>query len=335
MKALNSFTKIIQTDENSLDVLLERSRMLSRREHGKTIRFYAPSFSPYRFPKLASNPLMFPSISITGDSCTLMCKHCKGKLLKGMIPAKTPGELVRTCRLLKEKGSSGCLISGGCLPDGSVPLDGFADALATIKKDLGLTIVVHTGLVDAELAVKMKNAGVDAVLVDIIGSDETIREVYNLNGVKVDDYTKTLDVLSTAGVTTIPHVLVGIHYGRIVGEPVALDMISRYDPPAVVFIVFKPLKNTPMRKFEPPAPSTVAKVLAAARLMLPKTPLVLGCVRPAGAHRVETDTLAVKAGINGIAYPAEEAISLAVSLGMEPVFTNVCCSQIYQDYIST
>lgn len=44
----------------------------------------------------------------------------------------------------------GCLISGGCLPNGSVPIARFADVISEIKKNLGLTIVVHSGLISLE-----------------------------------------------------------------------------------------------------------------------------------------------------------------------------------------
>jgi uncharacterized radical SAM superfamily protein len=34
-------------------------------------------------------------------------------------------------------------------------------------------------------------------------------------------------------------------------------------------------------------------------------------MRPKGKHRAETDTLAIKAGVDAIAFPAEEAIEYA------------------------
>ena len=65
--------------------------------------------------------------------------------------------------------------------------------------------------------------------------------------------------------------------------------------------------------------------------MLPNTPLVLGCMRPKGKSKEEIDVLAVEAGVNAIAFPAEEAIKQAVSLGLEISFSSLCCSQIYED----
>jgi len=86
-----------------------------------------------------------------------------------------------------------------------------------------------------------------------------------------------------------------------------------------------------MQNVAPPAPEDIARVLVAARFMLPKTPLVLGCMRPKGKHRGQTDTWAVKAGVNAIAFPSNEAISLVESLGLEASFSSLCCSQIFED----
>jgi uncharacterized radical SAM superfamily protein len=247
-----------------------------------------------------------------------------------MIPAYTPDELFNVCASLKKSGCVGCLISGGCLPNGAVPLEGFIDAIARIKLELGLTVVVHTGIVNDRVAKKLKEARIDAALIDIIGSNETIREIYRLDA-GIEDYDKSLKALHDAGVPLVPHLLVGIHYGKLRGEYKALQMISKYSPAAVIVIALMPIPGTPMESVEPPAPKDIAKVLATTRLMLPKTPLVLGCARPVGEHRVATDIIAVKAGVNAIAFPSEEAIDLAKSMGLDVTFSPMCCSQIYED----
>jgi uncharacterized radical SAM superfamily protein len=130
----------------------------------------------------------------------------------------------------------------------------------------------------------------------------------------------------------VPHVIVGLHYGKLKGELHALQMISRYKPSALVIIAFMPIHGTAMAQVEPPKPLDIARVLAAARVMFPKTPLALGCMRPKGKHRAETDVLAVKAGVDAIAFPAEEAIKFAEKQGFKISFSSYCCSQIYLDF---
>jgi len=307
--------------------LIERGYFPNRT--GK-IRFYAPSFVYYKSKYFHSPQNAFPSISITGSSCALKCKHCNGKVLDTMVPALTPEQLFDVCAKLKNNGAVGCLISGGCLPDGSVPIDEFVDAIAKIKKKLGLTVVTHTGVIDYSTAKKLKEAGVDAALIDIIGSDETIREVYRLD-VSVEDYDRSLRAFHKSGIPFVPHVLVGLHYGELKGELEALKTISRYSPSAVITIAFMPIRGTPMEKVIPPEPEDIARILVSAKLLMPKIPLVLGCMRPKGKHRINTDMLAVRAGVNGIAFPVEEAIRLAESMNLETSFSSLCCSQIFED----
>ena len=320
----------LKLDGHSLEDALNLSREISRRHFGDRIYFYAPSFIKYENAYFASSPSTFPSISITGSFCSLKCKHCQGKILETMIPAQTPSDLLKVCRRLKDRGCKGCLISGGSLPDGSVPLGRFIKAIAKIKKDLGLKVVVHTGLISLDVATCLREAGVDAALIDIVGSKDTIKDVYHLNA-KVEDYEDSLKALHSLKIPIVPHVLVGLHYGRVKGEFKALEIISEYSPAAIIIIAFMPLKGTIMEDVEPPKPKEVAKVLIAARMMMPSKPLILGCARPLGGHRVETDLLAVRAGVNAIAFPSEEAIQFAESIGLKASFSNLCCSQIYED----
>jgi uncharacterized radical SAM superfamily protein len=321
---------LLNAGEEELEAALGKAQKLGQEHFGRKIRFYVPSFVYYKTENYCSSKLVFPSISVTASSCSLNCKHCGSTVLNTMYPADSPKKLLALCRDLKRKGAVGCLISGGCSHDGSVPLEGFVDAMAEIKRELGLTLVVHTGIVTRDVAEQLRQSGVDAALIDVIGSDETIREICNLS-VTVKDYEKSLQALREAEVSTVPHVLVGLHYGRLVGEFRALKIIARFNPSAVIIIAFMPIRGTAMEKVAPPSPSDIGRVLVAARLMMPFTPLVLGCMRPKGPHRAKTDVLAVRAGVNAIAFPAEEAVELAKSSGYGISFSSLCCSQIFDD----
>jgi uncharacterized radical SAM superfamily protein len=309
---------------------ISRAREVSWKNFGRKIWFYGPSFVHYKNRYFRSNPMIFPSISVTGTHCALNCKHCGGRILDTMIPAQTPHRLDRICKEIKEKGGIGCLISGGCLPDGSVPIGSFMEAIAEAKSRFGLKVVIHTGLIDREMAGRVKEAGVDTVLIDIIGSSETAREIYHLDA-STEDFERSLKALQDTGIPYVPHVLIGLHYGRLRGEINALNMIAKHSPSALILIVFFPIKRTEMEDFEPPSPEDVIRVLVKARQMMPRVPLVLGCARPKGKHRVRTDCLAIEAGVNAIAFPSREAVERAESLGLEISFSQLCCSQIYED----
>ncbi len=314
----------------NLEELLKASRRLSWKNFGKKILFYAPSFIRYQNAYFSPPKLAFPSISITGNFCTLNCKHCGGKVLKTMIPATTPKSLIDVCRKLKEQGCMGCLISGGCLPDGSMPLKNFLNAILFIKREYDFTIAIHTGIIGSNVANELRDSGVDAVLIDIIGSDDTIREIYGLN-MTVKDYDLSLKALHDSKIPYVPHIITGLHYGELKGEFNALKIIAKYKPSALVIIALIPLKGTSMDGVNPPIPEDIAKVLATARLMLPNTPIALGCMRPTGNHRINTDALAIDAGVNAIAFPEEATIELAKSRGLTVKFSPLCCFQTYAD----
>lgn len=296
----------------------------------RAIRFYGPSFMYYKTSYYSSSLTHFPTLSLTGTACTLNCKHCEGKVLQSMKPAETPEKLFTLAKKLKQQGAFGCLLSGGCLPDGSIPLTGFVPAIEKIKRELDLTVFVHTGIIRLDAAVALKNAGVDAALIDIIGSDETIKQIGNLN-VTVKDYAGSLSALQQAGLNFIPHVIVGLHDGKLKGELDALKLIAAVKPSAVVVIAFMPIPGTTMAEVQPPQPVEIARVTAAARVLFPITPLALGCVRPKGKHRAETDILALKAGVDAIAFPNEEAVRYAEAQQYEFSFSSHCCAQIYVD----
>ena len=325
------YDNILNANVKEFEKYLARARAVSFRNFGKKMVFYAPSFMYYKTSYYQSRPNLFPTISITGSACSLKCKHCYGKVLRTMYPATTPEKLVELCKKLRDRGAIGCLISGGCLPDGSLPLDRFIDAIATIKREFGLAVTVHTGVIKLETAKRLKEAGVDSALLDIIGSDETIKEIYNLSAC-VKDFENSLKALHGAGLAIVPHILVGLHYGKLKGEINALRIISKYSPSAVIIIAFTPIRGTPMEDVAPPSPLNIAKIIAIARLMFPSVPLALGCMRPKGEHRVKTDLFAIKAGVNAIAFPTEEAIMEARRLGYECSFSSLCCSQVYCEF---
>jgi uncharacterized radical SAM superfamily protein len=314
-------------NEKELLEILDKGLFFSKL---KKMHFYAPSFMYYKTSFYCSSPKDFPTISITGRGCALKCKHCGGKVLETMYPATTPEKLLEVCTKLRREGALGCLISGGCLPNGSVPLEKFVDVIKRIKRELGLVVFVHTGIIDFDLAEKLREANVDAALIDIIGADETIKEIYNLD-IRVEDYDNSLMALNRAGIAFVPHIIVGLHHGKLKGELTALELISKYNPSALVIIAFMPIHGTEMAMVKPAKPVDIAKVIAIARLKFSRTPLVLGCMRPKGKHRIETDVLAIKAGVNAIAFPTEEAVKFAEKQGYKIVFSSLCCSQIYSD----
>jgi hypothetical protein len=327
---MGNIDRCLEAKGGELEQLYKEGYAVARRGFSDQIHLYAPGMVHFESSfHVARNPLRFPAVSVTGTRCQLQCEHCKGRLLEEMIPATTPGRLYDVCAEVKASGGGGVLISGGSAPDGSVPLDRFLPTIGRVKKEIGLEVVVHTGLVHADVARALASAEIDAAMIDVIGSDETFRSVYHVEG-GLASLERTMNTFEEAGVEYAPHVVVGLDNGAIKGEGRAVELISGHSPAAVVVVALMPLEHTPMEHVTPPTPEDVSRVILAARLAMPTTPLLLGCARPRGEAKSRLDILAVDAGVNGIAYPSEEGHEHALSRGLKPQIHDECCALMYR-----
>lgn len=290
--------------------------------------FFRPAFRTYDPGSfLETGPCGTTALSVTGPECRLLCQHCGASLLRNMKATVTPQDLLQEAQRVFERGGRSILVSGGAEADGGVPLAPFLSALKEIRSAWGLKVLVHTGLVSSKTADGLAEAGISAALPDMIGHEDTIRQVYHLRA-SVEDYEESLRRLTERAIPTAPHVILGLHFGRLQGELRALEIIARYPVKAVVLVGLRPLPQTAMAGVKPPEPETLGEVFAQARKMFPRTPVVLGCERPLGRHRRQTDQLAVRLGLDGIAFPSEQALTLAREQGLEIRTSPECCALI-------
>jgi len=294
----------------------------------RPLRFYTPTFRTYGSDELKGcGKASFPAFSITGGACALNCDHCQAKILESMIAATSPAELDRKVRdLVVLKDLRGFLLSGGSNRRNEVPYDRFYPTIEKLKRDFPkLRIAVHSALLDERRAKRMEEAGIDVAMMDVIGAEETIREVYHLDR-PVADFESTLAALTATSMEIVPHIVIGLHYGRLLGEETALKIVSRYPVAALVLVVVTPIYARPERPFAVVPTEDVAKVFVAARQRIDHAPVQLGCIRPAGRHKLVTDAYAVMAGFDGIAYPAEGIVTLARAIGRPVEQEHACCS---------
>ena len=302
---------------------------LRRRKFGRAIEFYAPGLKRWQTeewqPRKSNR---FLPISVTGTACALQCDHCKTKVLQGMITVSKEKGLFDTARELADQGTDGILISGGSTRSGEVPLAPHFDDMRRLREELGLTVIVHSGVVSPQLAEGLSDAGVDGVMLDVIGADETIEEVYHLE-LSAADFERSIELLAARDMRIIPHIVLGLHYGRFLGEHSALEMIRRHPVSTLILVVLTPLVGTPMAHLAPPPVDEVVDFFALARDAMPDTQINLGCGRPMGETKIALDQAAVDHGLNGIAYPAEGIVEYARDSGLEPAFYEYCCSMTW------
>ena len=146
------------------------------------IELYAPGLKRWQTSEWKpTNPRRFLPVSVTGSACALQCDHCQSKVLEGMISVRAGSDLFELARELKAKGSEGLLVSGGSGRNGAVPHLPHLVHVPRIRDELGMKVIVHSGVVTPQLAEGLAAAGVDGVMLDIIGADETIHDVYHLD----------------------------------------------------------------------------------------------------------------------------------------------------------
>ncbi|SFD89986.1 hypothetical protein SAMN05660831_02561 [Thiohalospira halophila DSM 15071] len=317
----------LSVDDGLIDEMAARWQRLPGREaHG--INFYTPTFKAYQTSEIADcGKSSWPAVSITGGDCKLQCDHCKAKILEPMIPARTPEDLWRTVNELVEDGAQGMLLTGGSDHQNEVHYGPYYDTIRRIKDEFpDFSIACHTALVDEDAAKCMEQSGIDAAMMDVIGAQDTITQVYHLRR-SVDDFEQTLETLvNKTNMKVVPHIVAGLHYGHLLGEWNALEMLQRHTPDAVVLVVVMPFYAPDSRPFVTPDAGAVGSFFMDAREALGETPLLLGCARPPGETKSQIDTYAVMAGLNGIAHPADGMVELAARLERPVRVTPACCS---------
>jgi uncharacterized radical SAM superfamily protein len=265
----------------------------------------------------------FVSLSVTGSACDLNCEHCHTHYLSHMTDVSSEEKLRETLDSLIEQGVLGCLISGGCDSEGKVPLLRFHQILKEYKEKSSLIFNFHVGLIDEEEIQKIAEIQPDFVSFDLTLDDSIIKNVYHLNR-KVEDYLFTFKKLIEHGVRTIPHICVGLNFGNMKKEYLALQEIAKYPVDMIVFLVIIPPPEHEV--FHRVNPMDVSNLFTTARLLFPQKELSLGCMRPRDKFRHLIEEYAVRAGFNRFEIPSKKTLKLLKEKGLSVQTYNVCCA---------
>jgi len=265
----------------------------------------------------------FPAFSLTGSTCRLNCRHCRGRLLKGMRVATTPSVLKEKLLAVHRDGLPGVLISGGADPRGRLPWEEFLPVIREVSRQTSLILCAHTGIASPEVIHAMETAGIDQVLFDVIPDPETFETVFGLD----DGFSRLCTMIKTLRLTTLrvsPHFILGFHGADIQREIRALDLIEGLQPAVIVIIQFMPLPGTPMAGAATAPASAIAEFTGHVRNRFPEAEIALGCAR----HRPdsELEIQAVRAGIHRLALPHADTLKAARTMGYTLQHSPVCCA---------
>lgn len=254
-------------------------------------------------------------MSVTGEECALHCNHCNGHYLQHMVP-------VTAARRVLESGEyRSILLSGGSDFHGRLPL---MEHLAFIEwvHEQGIRINAHVGLQSDE-DVRALSPYFDKVSLDYAWDDGTIHDVYHLQRSGADYLHAAqgwVDAFSAAGsseeVTSAKqrvnlHLTIGLKGGVVIGEYAAIDSLIAFQPASLVFLVLIPTEGTVYGNVPVVPIDAVESVFAYARLKLPGTDLVLGCMHPrVDSYGEQLEHLAGQylfRGVVGVKSSAEDA----------------------------
>ncbi|HHY34190.1 MAG TPA: radical SAM protein [Firmicutes bacterium] len=266
---------------------------------------------------VAVSPTRTVPVTVTGRRCSLGCAHCGGRYLEKMIPCDEVRDAIQ------KRGATSILLSGGCDPDGKVPVLENLDGLKSILP--GVKVNIHPGLVEEERAAQIAQVA-QVISFDFIQDEIAIKMAFGRR-FSARDYLESYRYLRKyAGDRLVPHILVGIRGGELGREYETVEMLAGEGLSSLAFIVFIPTPGTRWAGLTPPSVTDVAKLIAWTRQKLPHVTLSLGCMRPGGRYRRELDQLAVLAGVDKIVFPSREAVHQAEVLGLDVLEQEECCA---------
>lgn len=273
-------------------------------------------------------PINTVPVSISGEHCALNCAHCGKHYLKGMqsLESALEGDIPpeREPQSRPPLRTQSYLISGGCTPQGKVPLVPALSKLEQLSETSRLN--VHPGLVSKEEAMALSRVA-NVASFDFVGNRDVIQKVYGLNK-DVSDYLQSYrNLVDSFGIDrVVPHVTIGLLEGRISNEAEAVSLLASEGISKLALLVFRPTPGTQYEKIPPPNLEEVAAVIAKIRTIIPTVPIYLGCMRPGGSYRNLLDKLAVQCGLNKIVQPASSFEAAAKEHNLKIIFEEECCS---------
>ncbi len=298
-------------------------------ERNKEIIFAVPGSKKYINSFYRNSSGSFKNYSITGGNCELDCKHCKKKLLDGMdIFENSKNGLDKIINGHKNNNLKGILISGGFDHDGKLPIWEYLGIIKELKKSCPrLTILAHVGFTDYKEAVKIKDSGIDYVLVNMISGSNAIKNIYNLKNKTEKDYLETIKILEETGNITIPHIIAGIDALNIDSDYRAVKKLAELNIKKLVFVVLKKLsRNSDTKEFD--GYEKLTDLIIYAKESMPDTKISLGCASPSSKKRGRFEISLIENNIDCISFPSQETISFCNEKKIPYRFEEMCCAAV-------
>jgi biotin synthase len=242
-------------------------------------------------------------LSVKTGGCPEDCKYCtqssKYETAVGAEKMLDVDEVLAAARRAKESGSTRFCMGAAWreVKDGPA----FDRVLTMIRgvKEIGLEACVTLGMVTAAQARQLKEAGLDAYNHNLDTSRAHYRSIVSTR--TYDDRLQTLENVRAAGVTVCSGGIIGM--GESIDDRCdMLRTLANLDPQpeSVPINALVPMEGTPLGHLPPVDPLDLVRMIAVARILMPRARVRLSAGRTALSR--EAQLMAMYAGANSIFY---------------------------------
>ncbi len=242
-------------------------------------------------------------LSVKTGGCPEDCKYCTQsshyETEVGAEKMLDVDEVLAAARRAKESGSTRFCMGAAWreVKDGPA----FERVLAMIRgvKGIGLEACVTLGMVTEEQARQLKDAGLDAYNHNLDTSRQHYKSIISTR--TYDDRLRTLQNVRAAGVTVCSGGIIGM--GESVDDRCEmLRTLANLEPQpeSVPINALVPMPGTPLGHLAPVDPLDLVRMIAVARILMPRARVRLSAGRTALSR--EAQLMAMYAGANSIFY---------------------------------
>lgn len=269
-------------------------------------------------------------LSIKTGGCSEDCSYCaqSARYSTGVEAERLmeKEDILERARLAREQGSTRFCMGAAWkgVRDGTKRFEQVLEIVSSVS-ELGLEVCATLGELGPVEAAKLKRAGVTAYNHNIDTSPEHYAKIVSTH--TFQDRLNTLRHVQDAGISVCSGGILGL--GESAGDRLRmLEILSDFNPPpeSVPINSLVPIEGTPLADSQGVDPFEVVRMIALARIALPKTKVRLSAGRKQMSE--EMQALCFFAGANSIFYgekllttgnPQSEAdISLLRRLGLQP-----------------
>jgi len=241
-------------------------------------------------------------LSVKTGGCQEDCSYCpQSKYHPAAEPEKmlVVDEVLEQARQAKEAGSTRFCMGAAWreVKDGSA-FDRVIDMVKGVK-GMGLEACVTLGMLNEDQAVRLKEAGLDAYNHNLDTSRDFYKSIISTR--QFDDRLRTLNNVRQAGITVCSGGIIGM--GESIDDRCTMLVeLAKLEPhpESVPVNALVRIEGTPLADLPPIQPTELVRMVALARLMMPKTKVRLSAGRTELSQ--EAQLMCMYAGANSIFY---------------------------------